>query len=1605
MLAVALKPQGGYVSSSRHQQLALISMESQLFSRKTPKIRHKCVACYKMFNRRQHLVEHMKISHHSAHQPRCGVCLKHCKSFESVREHLNVPDHLFKGDCKAIFSKRGCTLCLQIFEEATALAEHKIKCHLSPPPALGTASQGNAYGVNTSGTRLKAVAIDCEMVGGGDDGSIDLCASICLVDEDEKVILSTHVQPQLPVTDYRHELTGLTQEDLKDGMPLEHVRAKVLAVLCAGHNDGTGRLLLVGHDLRHDLDCLKLQYPCHLLRDTAKYVPLMKTNLVSQSLRYLTRSYLGYKIQCGKHEPYEDCVSAMRLYKRMRDQEHGKAEGNGLLSRKQSELEKMNPEELYHNSKSEYDCCNNNNARRPPPPKTTSMAVVVPLDSQQSLWDSVSSLIRSAQDKNVDPLHWALELRSTLSSAGIFLPSPDLAHFLVSHIFWENHTPFSWKLLEKSIAVDIVPPLLVLALLSHRVIPNRKHHPAAYRLYMELLKRHAFSLMPQIRGSGYHRTMKSIDDILHLSETFGVQNQDPGSILLAFVFSIVWQLVDASLDEEGLLELTSNKRSKWPTGPHDMEIDGLEISVKRNDNHDVLEKANTEMAIDLIQNKVTSRILHLASQNMPTHWEDFSQRFGVLATKSLAAANSTTWHDAFLALWLAALRLVQRERDPIEGPVPRTDTFLCVLLSVTPLAVANIIEEEESQWIDQSASSPSHQWKDKKGKCRQGLVNSLQQLGDYESLLTPPLSVQSVANQAAAKAVAFISGISNGSGSYESTSMDESASACSGNMRHLVVEACISRNLLDTSAYLWPGFVIRGTNQVPQGIAGNISCWSLVMKGSSLTPSLTNSLITTPASSLAEIEKMYEVATTGSEDEKIAAASILCGASLFRGWSIQEHVIIFIVTLLSPPAPADLSGSYSHLISSAPFLNVLLVGISPVDCVQIFSLHGVVPLLAGALMPICEAFGSGIPNITWTLPNGEIISSHAVFSTAFTLLLRLWRFDHPPLDYVLGDVPPVGPQPSPEYLLLVRNCRLECFGKSPKDRMARRRFSKVIDISVDPIFMDSFPRLKQWYRQHQECMASILSELKTGSPVHHIVDSLLSMMFKKTSKGGSQSLTPSSGSSSLSTSGVDDSSDQLKLPAWDILEAAPFVLDAALTACAHGSLSPRELATGLKILADFLPATLGTMVSYFSSEVTRGLWKPVSMNGTDWPSPAANLASVEQQIEKILAATGVDVPRLPADGISAATLPLPLAALVSLTITYKLEKATERFLVLVGPALDSLAAACPWPCMPIVTSLWTQKVKRWSDFLIFSASRTVFHHNSDAVIQLLRSCFTCTLGLTPTSQLCSYGGVGALLGHGFGSLYSGGISTAAPGILYIKVHRSIRDVMFLTEEILSLLMFSVKSIATRELPTEQAEKLKKTKDGSRYRIGQVSLSLAMTRVKLAASLGASLVWISGGLNLVQALLKETLPSWFISFHGEEDELGGMVPMLRGYALAYFAILSSAFAWGVDSSSPASKRRPRVLWLHLEFLVSALEGKISLGCDWATWQAYVTGFVSLMVQCTPAWVLEMDVEVIKRLSKSLRQWNEQDLALALLCAGGLGTMGAATELIVETCQQL
>lgn len=129
--------------------------------------------------------------------------------------------------------------------------------------------------------------------------------------------------------------------------------------------------------------------------------------------------------------------------------------------------------------------------------------------------------------------------------------------------------------------------------------------------------------------------------------------------------------------------------------------------------------------------------------------------------------HSESLHSIYLFIFYGVWGIFQ-ERDPSEGPEPRLDTYLCMLLCITTLAVAEIIEEDESKLIDETEQSiNNHRKEDTAGKRRKDLVTSLQLLGDFEGLLTPPQSVSSVANQAAAKAIMFISGPTVGSGYTE----------------------------------------------------------------------------------------------------------------------------------------------------------------------------------------------------------------------------------------------------------------------------------------------------------------------------------------------------------------------------------------------------------------------------------------------------------------------------------------------------------------------------------------------------------------------------------------------------------------------------------------------------------------------------------------------------------------------------------------------------------------------------------------------------------------------------------------------------------------------
>nr|GFA88753.1 RNA exonuclease 4 [Tanacetum cinerariifolium] len=293
---------------------------------------NKCAACYRQFNRKEHLVEHMKTSYHSVHEPMCGYCGKRCRSLKSLREHLIGP--LPKAECERV------------------VLSHRF------------ASLGIQDDLRIDSGKTRAVALACKMVGGGSDGSLDLCAKVCIIDEYENILFRSYVKPHLPVTHYRHETTGIRPEYLRDAMPLRQVQRKIQEFLCNWEpiwkirpRGGKARIL-VGHGLDHDLRCLELE-------DTATYPPLMKTSKLSNSLKYLTRAYLGYDIQSGIQDPYDDCVATMRLYRRMRSQYHRNENyplatdpqnKNNFASWRQSELERMSPDELLTISRSDFYC-------------------------------------------------------------------------------------------------------------------------------------------------------------------------------------------------------------------------------------------------------------------------------------------------------------------------------------------------------------------------------------------------------------------------------------------------------------------------------------------------------------------------------------------------------------------------------------------------------------------------------------------------------------------------------------------------------------------------------------------------------------------------------------------------------------------------------------------------------------------------------------------------------------------------------------------------------------------------------------------------------------------------------------------------------------------------------------------------------------------------------------------------------------------------------------------------------------------------------------------------------------------------------------------------
>eukprot|EP00884_Botryococcus_braunii_P004484 jgi/Botrbrau1/14036/Bobra.0011s0002.1 len=159
------------------------------------------------------------------------------------------------------------------------------------------------------------MAIDCEMVGVGLDGSRSTLARVCVVNNAGVVLMDKFVAQKERVTDFRTVVSGVRPRDLAGAPSLEQVQEEVAQLI-------RGRIL-VGHAIQNDLKALLLSHPRKLIRDTARFPPLMRATAAGRkpkprALRHLAKEELGLSIQCGEHSPVDDARAALYLYHKWR---------------------------------------------------------------------------------------------------------------------------------------------------------------------------------------------------------------------------------------------------------------------------------------------------------------------------------------------------------------------------------------------------------------------------------------------------------------------------------------------------------------------------------------------------------------------------------------------------------------------------------------------------------------------------------------------------------------------------------------------------------------------------------------------------------------------------------------------------------------------------------------------------------------------------------------------------------------------------------------------------------------------------------------------------------------------------------------------------------------------------------------------------------------------------------------------------------------------------------------------------------------------------------------------------------------------------------------
>ena len=155
----------------------------------------------------------------------------------------------------------------------------------------------------------KFVALDCEMVGVGPGGFDSALARVSIVDFHGRQVYDSFVRPGQKVTNWRTEVSGVTPRHMKNARPFNEVQEHIRKLI--------KDRIVVGHDLSHDFDALKIKgFSYAQRRDTAHFKDFKKFGAGRKpQLKVLSKAILEIEVQAGHHSSIEDARIAMALFK------------------------------------------------------------------------------------------------------------------------------------------------------------------------------------------------------------------------------------------------------------------------------------------------------------------------------------------------------------------------------------------------------------------------------------------------------------------------------------------------------------------------------------------------------------------------------------------------------------------------------------------------------------------------------------------------------------------------------------------------------------------------------------------------------------------------------------------------------------------------------------------------------------------------------------------------------------------------------------------------------------------------------------------------------------------------------------------------------------------------------------------------------------------------------------------------------------------------------------------------------------------------------------------------------------------------------------------